>query len=103
MIYLPEIDATRAIEVPRATEATHKVDLHLWGGLECTVNRVGNTYSDQTVKSGHQGRIEDLDLVADIGIRTLRYPALIWERIAPDGLATADWRWADERLQRLRE
>ncbi len=35
-------------------------------------------------------------------MRALRYPVL-WERTAPDGLARADWTWADERLGRLRE
>jgi len=95
MIHFPIINDT--------PEATHEADLDLWGGLECTVNRVGNTYYDQTVKSGHQDRIQDLELIAGLGIRTLRYPALIWERIAADGLATADWRWADERLKHLRE
>ncbi len=31
----------------------------------------------------------------------MRYP-ILWERIAPDGLARADWGWADARLARLR-
>ena len=36
-----------------------------------------------------------------LGLRTLRYPVL-WEQVAPHGLARADWSWADERLHRLR-
>ncbi len=32
----------------------------------------------------------------------MRYPVL-WERTAPDGLESAGWSWADERLERLRE
>ena len=32
----------------------------------------------------------------------MRYPVL-WERVAPDGLSTADWAWTDERLGLLRE
>ena len=28
---------------------------------------------------------------------------MLWERTAPDGLQTADWSWADSRLERLRE
>ena len=47
-------------------------------------------------------RIDDLERFAALGTRTLRYP-ILWERIAPDGLASADWRWADERLTRLRD
>ena len=75
--------------------------LELWGGVECTVNRVGETFSDQVCRSGHHDRPEDLALVASTGIKTLRYPVL-WERIAPDGLQRADWGWTDDRLERLR-
>jgi dTDP-4-dehydrorhamnose reductase len=72
----------------------------LWGGVECTVNRVGDKYFDQMVPSGHNQRIADLDLIAALGIKTLRYP-ILWERIAPDGVDGADWSWADQRLARL--
>jgi dTDP-4-dehydrorhamnose reductase len=75
----------------------------LWGGIESTVNRVGDLFYDQTVKSGHQERIGDLQAIAELGIKTLRYPALIWERVAPDGVEKADWRWPDQRLKRLRK
>ena len=74
----------------------------LWGGVECTVNRVRDSYTDQMHLSGHTERIEDLDLFADLGIRALRYP-LHWERFAPDkDLHAIDWTWADARLDRLR-
>ena len=77
----------------------------VWGGVECTVNRVGDRYFDQLERGGHAHRISDLRLFADLGIKALRYPVL-WERIAPDAIeqiADADWGWADERLCRLRE
>ena len=70
--------------------------------MECTVSRVGEDYCDQIELSGHSRRLDDLDRFAALGIRALRYPVL-WERVAPDGLASADWRWTDERLERLRE
>ncbi len=76
--------------------------LELWGGVECTVNRIGNDYIDQVRRSGHEDRLDDLDRFAALGITSLRYPVL-WERTAPGGLGTADWSWADERLGRLRE
>ena len=76
--------------------------LELWGGLEATVNRVGDTYFDQVARTGHAVRLDDLDRFAALGLRTLRYP-ILWERVAPHGLDRADWRWADERLGRLRE
>jgi dTDP-4-dehydrorhamnose reductase len=76
--------------------------LELWGGIECTVNRVGDRYIDQVVLTGHQHRLDDLDLFADLGIKALRYPVL-WERVVPTDPAQPDWGWTDERLARLRE
>lgn len=76
--------------------------MHLWGGIECTVNRIGDRTFDQLERGGHAARIHDLDLIAELGLRTLRYPVL-WERTAPQGLAQADWSWPDQRLGRLEE
>src|SRR5215216_15633 len=76
--------------------------LELWGGVECTVNRTHDVYHDQLNRSGHDRRLADLDLFAELGIKAIRYPVL-WERIAPQGVTTADWSWADERMNRLRE
>ena len=76
--------------------------LALWGGVECTVNRIGDRFFDQLERSGHARRIEDLDRFRALGLTTLRYPVL-WERVAPQGIDQADWGWADERLGRLRE
>ncbi|NYE64139.1 dTDP-4-dehydrorhamnose reductase [Duganella sp. 1224] len=74
--------------------------LQLWGGLEATVNRVGDRYFSQMAQSGHDQRISDLDRFAALGISALRYPVL-WELVAPDGLDTADWSWPDQRLAAL--
>jgi len=76
--------------------------LEVWAGVESTVNRVGDVYFDQLERNGHATRIRDLDLFAELGISAIRYPVL-WERTAPNGVANADWSWADERLERLRE
>ena len=75
--------------------------LELWGGIECTLNRVKNSYFDQISRSGHDRREDDLDRIAALGITTLRYP-LLWERVAPRGPASANWPWADQRMDRLR-
>ncbi len=74
--------------------------LQLWGGIECTVNRVADRYFDQLRYSGHHDRLSDLDLIADLGIRVLRYPVL-WERAEAEGVL--DFSWVDERLARLYE
>jgi len=76
--------------------------LELWGGIECTVNRVGDRWFDQMAWSGHDARIDDLDRFAALGLRTIRYP-ILWERLAPHTLEDIDWRWSDERVARLRD
>jgi dTDP-4-dehydrorhamnose reductase len=76
--------------------------LELWGGVECTVVRIGDEYRDQVVETGHAVRLEDLDAIAALGIRTVRYP-IVWERVAPDHPDQADFAWHDERLRRLRD
>lgn len=75
--------------------------LELWAGVECTVNRVGDGYSDQLERSGHAIRSKDLERIAELGIRTIRYP-ILWERTAPDGPDVLNWSWADERMESLR-
>ena len=77
-------------------------EIELWGGLECTFNRVGDRYFNQLDWSGHMRRPEDLELFAELGIRALRYP-VIWEMLAPHRIDEIDWRFADERLPRLRD
>lgn len=87
------------------TEATTMAGgdrLELWGGVECTVARVGDDWRNQIVETGHWARPGDLDLIADLGIRTVRYP-ILWETIAPDSLHAFDFSWTDERLAMLRE
>jgi dTDP-4-dehydrorhamnose reductase len=75
--------------------------IELWGGAECTVNRVRDQYFNQLDRSGHWGRETDLDRFAELGLRTLRFP-LLWETLAPDSLERIDWSWADQRLTKLR-
>ncbi|HUQ09016.1 MAG TPA: hypothetical protein VM146_01780 [Steroidobacteraceae bacterium] len=76
--------------------------MQVWGGIECTIARVGSNSFDQLARSGHYSRIDDLELIASLGISTLRYP-LLWERAATSVPGVYDWSFADERLPRLRE
>ena len=50
--------------------------LEMWGGLECTVNRVGDAYFRQMDRNGHCRRADDIDRFADLGVRAVRYPVL---------------------------
>ena len=79
-----------------------KKKIELWGGVEYTYNRVGDTYFDQLESSGHDIRSEDLELFSQLGINSIRYP-ILWERNTTDELDNVNWTWADERLKRLKE
>ncbi|HYD73481.1 MAG TPA: sugar nucleotide-binding protein [Candidatus Binatia bacterium] len=76
--------------------------LELWGGHECTVNRIDDVFIDQTVRSGHDARASDIDDFTALGLKAIRYPVL-WERVAPHEPGRCDWSWTDERLARLRD
>jgi len=79
-----------------------KPPLELWGGVECTIVRIGDEFRDQSAETGHLHRRGDIDLIADLGVTTVRYP-ILWEAIAPDDPEVCDWSWTDERLAMLRE
>ena len=74
----------------------------VWGGIECTINRVGNEFKDQLAYSGHYDRPGDLAAIASLGIGTIRYP-ILWEKhqLTKDG--PIDWRWTDGQLAELRD
>lgn len=75
--------------------------LELWAGVEPSGVRVGDTYADQLEWTGHASRLADIDRIASLGVKAVRYPVL-WERtLREDG--SFSWSFADERLGRLRE
>lgn len=75
--------------------------MELWGGHECTVNRVADRYCDQNRLTGHDERIEDLERFAALGVKALRYPVL-WERVGPERPGAYDFTWSDARLAEIR-
>lgn len=79
-----------------------KTPIELWAGAECTVNRVGDSYFDQLERTGHGARLQDLELLAELGVRRVRFPVL-WERTAAQRGSEPDFRWADARLEKLTE
>jgi dTDP-4-dehydrorhamnose reductase len=89
------------VETRRRTALAEKTaGLELWGGAECTLNRLADSYCDQSVLSGHDGRLADLDAFAALGLKALRLPVL-WERVAPDSPTEANWSWADESVRHV--
>jgi len=74
----------------------------LWGGIECSVTRIGDKFRDQIELTGHAKRLKDLEMIKDLGLQTIRYP-LLWERVVNYHSKTYDWSWSDERISRLVE
>ena len=72
----------------------------LWGGIECTINRVQNSFFDQLDYAGHYHRPGDIDLLAGVGIQTIRYP-ILWEKHQPQKDGPIDWQWTATQLQEL--
>ena len=73
--------------------------LQLWGGVECTINRVGDRYFDQYAWAGHRQHLEaDLERIAGLGVRALRV-GLHWEHFA----ATGSWESFDRMLGKLQD
>jgi dTDP-4-dehydrorhamnose reductase len=81
--------------------AHNRPQLELWAGLECTLNRVGDAQHDQLALTGHHDRPDDIDRLAALGIRTVRYP-ILWERFAGRAHDDATWRDLDARMDRMR-
>lgn len=74
----------------------------VWGGIECTINRVQNSFRDQILYSGHYTRQGDIGKFAALGIKKLRYPVL-WEFHQPVQSKAIDWTWIEKRLNSIRD
>ena len=68
----------------------------VWAGPECSFLTVGTWACDQLTLTGHDGRADDIDRIAWLGPRVVRYPVL-WGRHRGTDAAT-DWSWAEHRL-----
>jgi dTDP-4-dehydrorhamnose reductase len=76
--------------------------VEIWGGLECTINRVNDSYFDQLEYAGHYTRDEDIAMIASLGIKTLRYPVL-WERHQSEPDTEIDWSCTEMKLNQIRQ
>jgi dTDP-4-dehydrorhamnose reductase len=76
--------------------------LELWGGVECSIVRIGDAFRDQLADTGHLTRFADLDAMANLGVKAVRYP-ILWEAIAAETPGELDFSWHDRRLKHLRK
>jgi dTDP-4-dehydrorhamnose reductase len=72
----------------------------LWAGPECTIVRLGGRWRDQCAETGHRDRDADVERIAALGIRTVRYP-ILWESVAPKRPDRLDFAWSDGRIEAL--
>ena len=72
----------------------------VWGGIECTINRVNDHYRDQLLMAGHYTRPEDIERFAALGIRKLRYP-ILWEYHQPHPQKIINWTWTEQQLKNI--
>lgn len=73
----------------------------VWGGIECTINRVNHKFFDQLQLAGHYTRDNDIELIAALGIKALRYPVL-WELHQPEKDMVINWTWIEKQLNTIR-
>jgi dTDP-4-dehydrorhamnose reductase len=73
----------------------------VWGGVECTINRVQDVFRDQLLYSGHYTRPGDIERFVELGIKKLRYP-ILWEHHQPEANKIIDWTWTEKQLHSIR-
>ncbi|HUS20167.1 MAG TPA: family 1 glycosylhydrolase [Terriglobales bacterium] len=82
-------------------ETHHSPPPQMWAGVECTVARIGNRYTNQMAAIGHASRPGDFERFAQLGIRALRLPVL-WELVSPVEPKQHDWEWPDHALAEVK-
>lgn len=83
------------------TRQPAKYNPEVWGGLECTINRVGDRFFDQLEYAGFYQQ-PAVSSIADLGIKKLRFPVL-WERHQPVNGQSIDWTWTVQQLRFFEE
>jgi len=74
----------------------------IWGGIECTINRIGDTYRDQLHYAGHYDRVDDLEIISKLGFKKLRYP-ILWEAHEATEGQEIDWTRTKKQLEKIRD
>lgn len=83
-------------------KSTQARTLEIWGGIECTINRINDEYRDQLDYSGHYVRAHDINKIAELGISKLRYP-ILWERHEQSQDQQINWTWISNQLDLIRK
>lgn len=75
--------------------------LELWVGPECTINRVGERWRDQSELTGFARRPDDFERLATLGAKKMRLP-ILWEQAARSPGNELDFGASDDAMARTR-
>jgi dTDP-4-dehydrorhamnose reductase len=73
----------------------------VWGGIECTINRVNDTFFNQLERAGLIAGRNMIDCVAALNVKALRYP-ILWETNEPEQGMAADFAGVEADLEAMR-
>ena len=73
----------------------------IWGGIECTINRLHDRYLDQFKLAGLYKNTDYLDPIIALGIKQIRFPVL-WEKHQPALSTEIDWSFSEICLNKFR-
>jgi dTDP-4-dehydrorhamnose reductase len=73
----------------------------IWGGIECSINRINNQFQDQLEYAGYYQRNGDLRLFAEMGIKAMRFP-ILWEKHQPRQDEEPNFLWAEQQVNEMR-
>lgn len=73
----------------------------VWGGIECTINRVADNFFDQLHYANFYQKPQQ-DAIIDLGIRKIRFP-ILWEKHQPELDTTIDWAWTFEKVENFKK
>lgn len=75
--------------------------MEIWGGIECSINRVAEQYFSQLCHQGFYHRKEDLELLVQLGIKKIRFP-ILWEKHQEEA-NQINWHNTADHLNYLRQ
>lgn len=74
----------------------------VWGGIECTINRVNDRFLDQFDLTRFYDHPQWIDEIIQLGIKTIRFPVL-WEKHQSVLNKEIDWSFTADQLTKLKK
>ena len=73
----------------------------IWGGIECTINRVNDAFFDQLAYIDFYNK-PLLQSITGLGIKKMRFP-ILWEKHQPAPDGAINWQWTEQQLAHLKQ